>query len=105
MLLDENVFGADAEVFNYARFLKNPELARNISFRPFGGGLAYCPGRYIAQMEIVTLTALMFGKFHLGLRHDRGVHFPKMDVAKPCLGVINAVQGHDVILSVRERVI
>ena len=43
MLLDEQVFGADAESFNPCRFLKNPGLAKNSSFRPFGGGLSYCP--------------------------------------------------------------
>ncbi|KAH8586512.1 cytochrome P450 [Bisporella sp. PMI_857] len=102
MLLDEQVFGADAESFNPHRFLKNPGLAKSSSFRPFGGGLAYCPGRFVAQMEIVCLTALIFGRFKLKIKDSR-VCFPEMDAAKPCLGVMGATEGHDVILSVRER--
>lgn len=102
MLLDEAVFGLDAHKFNPQRFIQRPMLSKSSSFKPFGGGLAYCPGRYIAKREILTLTALLLGRFQLEI-HDKNNTFPEMDAAKPCLGVMKTLGGGDIVLNVRPR--
>ncbi|MCJ1343208.1 hypothetical protein MMC31_001400, partial [Peltigera leucophlebia] len=55
---NEDIFGVDAGTFNPERFLRNKELNRGASFRPFGGGKTYCPGRFLAYREILVFTAL-----------------------------------------------
>ena len=102
MLLDEQDFGADADSFNPFRLVQDPGLVKSSSFRPFGGGLAYCPGIFVAKMEIIHLTALMFERFKLNVK-NRSMPFSKLDTAKPSLGVISAKPGSDIILSVQER--
>lgn len=102
MQFDEEVFGANASQFDPARFFLNPALAKHPSFRPYGGGLAYCPGRFIAQKEITYFNAMMLSKFHLELNDpSRGV--PRMNTKKPCAGVVTVADGHDMVLKVRER--
>ena len=48
----KDVFGDDVEAFNPDRILNNKELLHNSSFRPYGGGSTYCPGRFLADQEI-----------------------------------------------------
>ena len=45
---DSKIFGKSPERFDPSRFLENQNLSKNPSFRPFGGGKTYCPGRYLA---------------------------------------------------------
>lgn len=92
MLLDEQVFGADSSQFNPARFLCHPALTKHPSFRPFGGGLAYCPGRFIAQKEIVSFAALVVVRFNVQL-HDPTRPFPEMNTEKPCSVVVTFASG------------
>ena len=49
MLLDEQIFGADADSFNPLRFVRDPGLVKSSSFWPFGGRLAYCPRRFVVS--------------------------------------------------------
>ncbi|KAF2188047.1 cytochrome P450 [Zopfia rhizophila CBS 207.26] len=86
MLLDTNAFGADAETFNPDRFLRNPSLVKNSSFRP----------------EVLTLTALLVGRFEMEAVVGR---FPRMDTAKPCLGVMSPMLGDDVVVRVTPRAV
>ena len=51
MLFDRGVFGEDAEAFNPNRFLNDGKLNNSLSFRPFGGGATYCPGRFPASQS------------------------------------------------------
>lgn len=102
MQFDEEVFGANASKFDPARFFLNPSLAKHPSFRPYGGGLAYCPGRFIAQKEITYFNAMMLSRF--SLEHNdgrRGV--PQMNTKKPCAGVVTVADGDDMILRVKQR--
>lgn len=102
LLQDENVFGPHPENFNIERFLRNPDLAKTPSFRPFGGGLTLCPGRFLAQKEILTITALLLGRFHVELK-DEEQRLPDMDVNKPCLGIVPPRLGQDVLLRIQPR--
>jgi cytochrome P450 len=91
-MLNEKVFGEFPSEFNPNHFLQNPDLVKDPSFRPFGGGTSYCPGRFIAQKEILTLVAVLFGKLNVELC-DMEQSFPAMETKKPCLGVMGPVAG------------
>ena len=61
---DQNVWGQDADEFNPRRFLdvRNAESTYTGSFRVFGGGATFCPGRHFARTEIMSfLTMLVLG--------------------------------------------
>lgn len=43
---NEEVFGKDVNQFDPWRFLRDKALQRSPSWRPFGGGITMCPGRF-----------------------------------------------------------
>lgn len=109
-----NVFGADSERFDPERFLQNKSLAKNPSFRPFGGGKTYCPGRHLAEKKILTFVALTIHRFDIDVvkKESRGTvpshgkiapGFPRLDTRKFCLGIIAPLEGDDLVLEVRRR--
>jgi cytochrome P450 len=100
-LIDSNIFGSDAKIFDVNHFLRNPSLVTSQSFRPFGGGISYCPGRFLAQKEALSFTALLLNKFNVSVLD--GQSYPVMDTAKPCLGIIDPGQGQDLLLRVKRR--
>jgi cytochrome P450 len=102
MLLDEEVFGPDAESFKPDRFLHNPELAKHPSFRPFGGGTTFCPGRFLAQNEATTVVALALSRFEIELENP-GESLPGMDERKPCLGIMGLKEGVDISVRMKEK--
>jgi cytochrome P450 len=101
-LVDDNIFGTDAKAFDINRFLQNPSLKKSHSFRPFGGGRSYCPGRFMAMKEVMSFTVLVLRRFDLGIFGEKQA-FPRMDTAKPCLGVMDAVDGNDPLLRVSRK--
>ena len=98
MLRDPEVFGKDAESFRPARFLENKDLARSPSFRPFGGGTTYCPGRFLARKEVMLFVGLVLGRFEVG--KGEGVVVPRLEEKRPCLGVLSARDGEDLLINV-----
>jgi hypothetical protein len=96
-----DIFGFDPKTFDVNRFLRNPGLVKSQSFRPFGGGISYCPGRLLAQKEAMAFTALLLNKFNISVLD--GQSYPEMDTAKPCLGIIDPGQGQDLLLRVKIR--
>ncbi len=101
LLLDEAVFGSEPTSFRPERFLLDPTLAKNASFRPFGGGITYCPGRFISQKQVFSVVALLMGKFHLEL-YEPDAAFPK-PANKPALGTMAPDTGEDVLMVVRHK--
>ena len=99
---EESVFGPQIHEFKPQRFLENPELARNPSFKPFGGGVTYCSGRFIARREVISFVALALHHYDLDLK-DPGQQFPRQDENKPTLGVIGPAKGDDILLVVKPR--
>ena len=113
---NEEVFGKDMDDFNGERFLRNRDLTHHPSFRPFGGGATYCPGRFIARQEVNIFIALVLQRFDIGLaekveRNGSGENgrlqqgFPKSEDSTPCLGIMAPVQGDDVIVNVMPRTV
>ena len=102
MLLDSTVFPSP-EVFSPERFLHNPSLAMDPSFRPFGGGTTFCPGRFVAQQMATTMVALVLSRFRIEPREPE-ILIPECDEKKPCLGVMEMKDGEDVTVVVRRRV-
>jgi len=101
MLRDPDVFGQDAEVFRPARFLENKDLAKNPSFRPFGGGTTYCPGRFLAKKEVLLFVAVVLARFDVAKKDKHGA-IPRLEEKRPCLGVLSARDGDDLLVSVAE---
>lgn len=101
MLLDPNAFGVDVGVFNPERFIRDKRLAGSASYRPFGGGSSYCPGRFIARQECVVFIALLFSKYDVEVGGERKV--PQLDIGKPTTGLMSPCEGEDVVLLLAPR--
>ncbi|KAL9056430.1 MAG: hypothetical protein Q9162_002911 [Coniocarpon cinnabarinum] len=103
MFMDKDVFGLNADTFQWNRFLgsKRRALTRSQSYRPFGGGVGLCPGRFISQSEILTFVSRVIGKYDL--RCHEGRDLPAVETKKLSLGIMGPANGEDVMLSVRRR--
>ena len=105
------VFGDDPARFEPERFLKDPNLKSSSSFKPFGGGVNYCPGRFLAKQEMFVFVALVINRFDIELAEEglqdgkitRPQKFPKLDESTPALGVNGPVKGSDVYVKIRKR--
>ncbi|CAG8948903.1 hypothetical protein HYFRA_00002029 [Hymenoscyphus fraxineus] len=60
-------FGDNITTFDPDRFLKNPSLKRNASFKPFGGGTTLCPGRFLAKRTTLAFVAIALKRFEIVL--------------------------------------
>ena len=118
LLLNDEVFGADAGEFHPERFMTNDKLNVNPSYRPYGGGSTYCPGRFLAKAEVLTCVALALWRFDMQLidKEDIGLdiheksfesraktQFPRLEIKKPCLGIMGPVDGDDVFVNISCR--
>ena len=111
--LNQDIFGSNADQFDPERFLRNSNLSKSPSFRPFGGGRTYCPGRYLAEREILTFVALALHRFDIRITASRSHHgdkarnviprFPRIDKKKFCLGIMEPIEGDDLILDIMRR--
>lgn len=101
MHFDERVFGGDVEALHPERFVENKGLANSTSYRPFGGGISYCPGRFIARQEVCIFIALLLKGYETEVVGDK--HFPKLDAGKPTTGLMDAKTGEDVLLELMPR--
>ena len=55
---NKDAFGNDPGTFSPNCFLKEKYLKNSWSFKPFGGGVNYCPGRFLAKQEMLYFVAL-----------------------------------------------
>ena len=56
----EAVYGDDTANFNPDRFMRDKSLACGSSYRLFGGGTSYYPGRFIARQEVYYVATWYF---------------------------------------------
>lgn len=100
---NKDVWGSDVNEFDAFRFAKNKSLARHSSYRPFGGGVTYCPGRVLAKEEVFGFVAILLHRFSIKLaqlgdgKGDRQV-FPLLDESSPALGITGPAKGMDIIV-------
>ncbi|KAL8862408.1 MAG: hypothetical protein Q9178_001417 [Gyalolechia marmorata] len=98
---DEGVFGEDAQNFEPARFEKNPKLLRSASWRPFGGGITMCPGRYVAKESVAIFIAIALRRFNM--EFVKGQVFPQGAEGTPVLGIMNIQDGQDPLVKISRR--
>ena len=98
--LHENgaVFGCDTSEFVPDRFLKRPDLATNASYRPFGSGKTYCPGRFFAMQETLAFVAVLIHRLDIQLTAG-SPSFPTANESMLTLGVSRPVSGSDVLVT------
>ena len=109
---DSEVFGKNPEVFQAERFLEAKNLGKSPTFRPFGGGKSYCPGRFFARREVYTFVALALHRFDITINAVKRGGFParastsvvpRMDLKKFSLAVVDPVKGDDLIIDLQKR--
>lgn len=108
MHLDRDVWGPGAANFDAGRFMRDKSLSRSSSFRPFGGGNGYCPGRFLARREVFMFVATVLRRFELGLLPSSDGSkptCPDLDETTPTGGILSPVAGQDVIVQVQPRTI
>ncbi|PSN65480.1 cytochrome P450 [Corynespora cassiicola Philippines] len=91
---NKSVFGDDVASFSSGRFLKNPKLKKNGSYRPFGGGATLCPGRHLAKITSFAFVAVLVGKFDIGLE-GKHQQFPVPTEGNPSIGLVDVTPGTD----------
>ena len=92
------VFGLDARTFNPQRFLADKGLTSSPSYKPYGGGKTYCPGRFFAMQEIFGFVALLIHRFNIRLAYP-GQNFPLPDESMLTLGVSRPAPGQTVAVT------
>ena len=97
------VWGDDVDVYNGRRFLsKNLTSEQKKNLLPFGGGKHLCPGRHLAQTEIMSFAAMVLYGFEVKLRDGSGlVKHPGFEV--PSLGQNSKKPVHDVEVLIKRK--
>lgn len=93
------VWGANAAKFDPDRFLRDKSLSRSPSFRPFGGGVNLCPGRYLGKKVVATFVALTLSRFDVSLDSQGGVQaFPRENLGVQSIGTVPPMDEDRLIL-------
>jgi len=93
--------GHPATEFWAERFLvdEKQKVRLNASWKPFGGGISYCPGRYIAAAEILMSMAILLLKYDMELDEKNGL----MNVMSDRMGTGGLRPDRDAYLKVKRR--
>ena len=102
MHFDGGVYGYDVDTLVPERFIRSNTLTHSPSYRPFGGGISYWPGRFIARQEVAVFIALVLARFNVEVVGDR--KFPELDAEKPTTGLMSPNPGEDVLLQLTSKV-
>lgn len=95
---NEDVWGASHKDFDVERFAKDEGLLKHSSYRPFGGGVSFCPGRKIAKEQVFALVAILVNRFDIAINKAKRPEFPRTDVSTPALGVLAPAKGMDILV-------
>ena len=104
LLMSKSAFGASAENFKWDRFLRNESLVRSPNFRPFGGGSGNCPGRFIAQGEILTFVSRVLNLFDVEIS-DRSEKLPRPATNRPSTGMMGPEGGQDLPILATSKIV
>jgi cytochrome P450 len=91
---DRSVFGEDASIFDATRFKRETGFQNCTSYKPYGGGKTYCPGRFFAMQEIFAFVAIMLNRYGIQKQQDCR-RFPKPDESSLTLGVSRPLPEED----------
>lgn len=102
--LNPNVFGPTSNQFQPERFMDSGkvDLTKSSSFRPFGGGISHCPGRFIAQQEIKMVVVLLLRNWDIEFAGDG--RMPELETKIPTTGIMGPKEGGDVLLRMMPKV-
>ncbi|KAF2201224.1 cytochrome P450 [Delitschia confertaspora ATCC 74209] len=103
---NENVWGDSSREFCADRFLRQPKLASHSAYRPFGGGVSYCPGRHLAMAEVCGFVATVIQRFEIELpptAEGNMQSFPEIDRLRPSTGITSSMEGSDLFVDVKPR--
>ncbi|KAL8754753.1 MAG: hypothetical protein Q9199_004124 [Rusavskia elegans] len=89
---EEKVFGPQVKEYRPERFLGDNKPENGPYFKPFGGGITYCSGRFIARREVLAFVALILHRYDIRLA-DANPVLPRLDEQTPTLGVLGPVKG------------
>lgn len=98
---NRSIYGPDVNEFAPERFIRSKNLTHSSSYRPFGGGISYCPGRLLARQEVSVFIALALAKFDVEIVGERKV--PVVDQGKPAAGMMSPKLGEDLLLRLSPR--
>ncbi|KAF2688989.1 cytochrome P450 [Lentithecium fluviatile CBS 122367] len=99
-----NVWGDTTQRFVPERFLRKPKLSSHSSYRPFGGGVSYCPGRHLAKAEVCGFLAAFLNRFEIDVplgANGKAQRFPQLDMTKPATGITACVADMDLFVSIK----
>lgn len=100
--LNKEYWGGEPERFEIDKFLESPKLASARTYKPFGGGATYCPGRHLAQQTALSYLATLLTRYNIQVVGGIDSQpFPEMDDKVPTLGIISPVPGQDVKIQVK----
>lgn len=109
---EEDVWGTNAAQFDQERFLRQKNLSRSTSFKPFGGGQNLCPGRFLAKQVVFTFVALTLSRFDISLDgaevgdsnlNGHVQRFPRVELSKPGLATLAPVAEDKLIVRLKPR--
>ena len=104
--LDESVWGPTPTQFDPERFVNDGHLRQSSSFKPFGGGTTYCPGRFLARQEVMAFVAVVLHRFDVTLPPSQGAHsmkqrLPRIDHRTLTVTLMSPMAGDDLLLDVK----
>ena len=97
---DQDVFGTGSDQCDPDRFFRNNELPRHPSYKPFGGGVTMCPGRFVARQETSVFIAMLLHLFEPKLPAGN-YEFPGFELETPTTGIVSPRSGDDVIVTLK----
>jgi cytochrome P450 len=98
-----NVWGDSVSQFDPDRLFQKAKLSSHPSYRPFGGGASYCPGRHLAKAEVCGFVAAFINRFDVELqrRADGSMQpFPTLDMTKPSTGITSCMPDMDLFVKI-----
>ncbi|KAF2136434.1 uncharacterized protein K452DRAFT_237538 [Aplosporella prunicola CBS 121167] len=101
-----NVWGSACFDFDPERFIREPKLQSHPSYRPFGGGISYCPGKSLAKSEVCGFVASLLQRFDISLFTRPGEPpqvFPKLDDTRPSTGTTGPMDDMDLVFDLVPR--
>lgn len=110
LLFSNEAFGATAREIDFTRFMNDKSLVRKSHFRTYGGGTSLCTGRFLGKREVLSFVAYALWRYDttvvgpgeevLGVS---GKAFPRLDEAKPSLGVSKQIEGDNLVVKLTKH--